>query len=506
MVHMADAVAEEEVPGTEKEQAAQKRRSRRKQTMAEEDVASGRRSVGRKKGSGRKKLTEAEEADLAARVSTGRKKGSSRRQMLGPARAMNPFQTDEARKVDAEELLRFVLLVPLRFAVFLLLTVVSTVLMRLVVVDCDLSKPLPKSRARMQEFISWANGRLALACFGVYDITVIGERAPSEECKMMVVGPHSTAMDALVVGTALGSPSGVAKAELETGIMGPFFVATQTVFVDREDGKNRKRASAEMARRVALENKEWHRPMAVFPEGTCTNRTSLIAFRKGSFEPGEPVQPVVITWNVKDFDPAWTAGATDRLMIVLRSFAQLRQSVTVEFLPVYQPDAKEQDDAALYTANVRKVMADALGVKTSDFTYPDMFLAKVAAKRGLKPSMVLPFTFASLVKDNKRHKIGKDVLFETTKALLTRFGKAPGMDGEARMSKEQFKAVANKAASDIDLPKGLRWDAVSKDMRKDDNTIAFHAFLDAHIQAKFSDSPPPSPRASPPPSPTSASS
>ena len=34
----------------------------------------------------------------------------------------------------------------------------------------------------------------------------------------------------------------------------------------------------------------------------------------------------------------------------------------VEFLPVYYPNEEEQNDAALYADNVRKVMAAALGV------------------------------------------------------------------------------------------------------------------------------------------------
>lgn len=37
--------------------------------------------------------------------------------------------------------------------------------------------------------------------------------------------------------------------------------------------------------------------IAIFPEGTCTNRSSIIKFRLGAFTPGLPVQPVYIDYE-----------------------------------------------------------------------------------------------------------------------------------------------------------------------------------------------------------------
>ena len=48
---------------------------------------------------------------------------------------------------------------------------------------------------------------------------------------------------------------------------------------------------------------------------------------------------------------------------------QLFQRVELEYLQVYHPSQAEIDDPKLFALNVRKVMADALGVPTSDLTF-----------------------------------------------------------------------------------------------------------------------------------------
>ena len=41
--------------------------------------------------------------------------------------------------------------------------------------------------------------------------------------------------------------------------------------------------------------------IGIFPEGTCTNRSSLITFKGGAFIPGVPVQPVCLEF-FHDYD------------------------------------------------------------------------------------------------------------------------------------------------------------------------------------------------------------
>ena len=64
----------------------------------------------------------------------------------------------------------------------------------------------------------------------------------------------------------------------------------------------------------------------------------------------------------------------------LRLLTQYQTNCTVEFLPVYTPSAEEMKDDLLYSVNVQKTMAKALGIPTTQHSYPDMFLAKIARK------------------------------------------------------------------------------------------------------------------------------
>ena len=54
----------------------------------------------------------------------------------------------------------------------------------------------------------------------------------------------------------------------------------------------------------------------------------------------------------------------------------------LEYLPVYAPSAAEIADPKLFARNVRTVMADALGVPTSDLTYEEA--KAMYGKRGRK--------------------------------------------------------------------------------------------------------------------------
>ena len=50
---------------------------------------------------------------------------------------------------------------------------------------------------------------------------------------------------------------------------------------------------------------------------------------------------------------------------------QFHSRASVEFLPVYRPDAAERRDPALFAAKVRDVMAASLGADTTDASFED---------------------------------------------------------------------------------------------------------------------------------------
>ncbi len=64
------------------------------------------------------------------------------------------------------------------------------------------------------------------------------------------------------------------------------------------------------------------------------------------------------------------------------SLTQFHNSVELEFLPVYTPSKEEKENEILFAKNVQKVMADALGVPPTEFTFEDgIAIGKLASSK-----------------------------------------------------------------------------------------------------------------------------
>ena len=59
-------------------------------------------------------------------------------------------------------------------------------------------------------------------------------------------------------------------------------------------------------------------------------------------------------------------------MVMWLTMVQPFTRASLEYLPVYHPSPEEVADPKLYANNVRAVMADALGVPTSDVTFEEV--------------------------------------------------------------------------------------------------------------------------------------
>lgn len=95
-------------------------------------------------------------------------------------------------------------------------------------------------------------------------------------------------------------------------------------------------------------------------QGTTTNGKQLITFKTGAFATGRPVQPVLLRFPFRHFNPAYTN--CDGLWHFFRHMTQLVNWAEVTVLPVYTPSAAELADPAAYMSNVRALMARELGV------------------------------------------------------------------------------------------------------------------------------------------------
>jgi len=209
--------------------------------------------------------------------------------------------------------------------------------------------------------------RFMYICIG-FIVKVKGEQSSSKEAPLLVVAPHSTFFDSLPVVLML-APSVVAKAETtEIPFWGAIIKMSQPVLVHRGDTNSRQNTIKQISDRA--EGEGWQQVL-IFPEGTCTNRQALITFRLGAFYPCVPVQPVVIRYDNYLDTVTWTWEGMTAVWVIAYSLSQLYTNCSVEFLPPYVPSEEEKEDPKVFAANVRGVMAESLGVGTTDCNYFD---------------------------------------------------------------------------------------------------------------------------------------
>lgn len=104
---------------------------------------------------------------------------------------------------------------------------------------------------------------------------------------------------------------------------------------------------------------------------------ALVQFKTGAFEAGEPVQPVIIQFPYKHFDPSWV-DYVSMPSLLYNTFCQFVNHMEVQWLPLYVPNAAEKADAALYAQNVRCEMARVSGMPMTNHSLDDNFLQLAA--------------------------------------------------------------------------------------------------------------------------------
>ncbi len=74
-------------------------------------------------------------------------------------------------------------------------------------------------------------------------------------------------------------------------------------------------------------------PVLIFPEGTCINNTSVMMFKKGSFEVGGKVYPAAIKYDPRFGDPFWNSAKQTWMEYMLRMMTSWAIVCDVWYLP-----------------------------------------------------------------------------------------------------------------------------------------------------------------------------
>lgn len=129
----------------------------------------------------------------------------------------------------------------------------------------------------------------------------------------------------------------------------------QPIYVNREDHGSRTKTIQDILDRVNSPE-DWPH-ILIFPEGTCTNRKSLIQFKPGAFYPGQNIQPVLIRYPNKSDTITMNIWNPNFGATLWKTLAQFHLFVEIEYLPVYTPSEEEIKDPQLYAKNVQQLMA-----------------------------------------------------------------------------------------------------------------------------------------------------
>ncbi|XP_018336785.1 lysophosphatidylcholine acyltransferase isoform X1 [Agrilus planipennis] len=306
--------------------------------------------------------------------------------MSNPEVILNPFVHHLELESTYEKLKTAfftVILLPVRITIICLLLITGWLLASVGLwglAEEDLrEKPLTGWRSSVRKFAC----RLIYCVYkaGGINLKVRGNRCQASEAPIVVLAPHSSFMDSIVM-VYMDAPSIVAKGETSCiPIFGKLINFSQPIYVWRDDPDSRHNTIKEIIKR-AKSDLDWPQ-ILIFPEGTCTNRSCLITFKPGAFYPGVPVQPVCIRYPNKLDTVTWTWEGPSALKLLWLTLTQVHSYCEIEFLPVYRPNEEEKRDPKLYANNVRRVMAKALGVPTVDYTYDDCRLMARAKEMNL---------------------------------------------------------------------------------------------------------------------------
>ncbi|KAG1657697.1 Glycerol-3-phosphate acyltransferase 3 [Nymphon striatum] len=128
--------------------------------------------------------------------------------------------------------------------------------------------------------------------------------------------------------------------------------ATNHVWFERSEVRDR----TAVARRLKMhvEDKE-NLPILIFPEGTCINNTSVMMFKKGSFEVGGIIYPVAIKYDPKFGDAFWNSSQQGMIHYLLRMMTSWAIVCDVWYLPPMV--IGEGEDAITFANRVKAEIA-----------------------------------------------------------------------------------------------------------------------------------------------------
>lgn len=235
-------------------------------------------------------------------------------------------------------ILRYCLLLPLRI---LILTIGIVVMVACTYfVGC-----LPESKMKKR-----LNSCVSVFCFdflsGALSLVCTYHNKENIPRRGICVANHTTPIDVLVlacdntydmVGQRHGGFLSIFQRALSR--------ASAHIWFERSEAKDRFAVARRLREHVEDPDKL---PILIFPEGTCINNTSVMQFKKGTFEVGGIIYPVAIKYDPRFGDAFWNSSKDSMVSYIYMMMTSWAIVCDVWYLP---PMTKREDESSIDFAN-----------------------------------------------------------------------------------------------------------------------------------------------------------
>jgi len=281
---------------------------------------------------------------------------------------------------------RYCFLLPVRITIFI--TSVAWMVVAMSLLGC-----LPDSSARR-----WAVQHVNVFCFQFLSNSlsaVVTYHNPENRPRQGIcVANHTTPVDIMVLSC---DQAYSLIGQRHSGFLGllqrALTRASSHIWFERGEVKDRSAVTRRLKEHVDDPTKL---PILIFPEGTCINNTSVMQFKKGSFEVGGAIYPVAIRYDHRFGDAFWNSSQYSMLHYLYMMMTSWAIVCDVWYLP---PTQRRPTETAIEFANrVKASIASAGGLV--DLMW-DGQLKRMSVKKEWREKQQQHFTRRMLAVDQK---------------------------------------------------------------------------------------------------------
>ena len=277
----------------------------------------------------------------------------------------SPFQKKEVNLTFLDKIFLIIgsfTLLPVRIIILITCVLLGWFCAKIGLIGMDETRPASGFRRILQRFNYILARFIFRVCFGFISPKINGDLLLSlKDVPVVVAAPHTSFFDVWIICwlEKKGFVSAIAREEdKDTPFIGTIIKFHQSYFVRRSCEESRQETldtivsrSQDMAGGTLL----------IFPEGTNSNGSRLLPFKRGGFQTGiRAVQPVVLKYPNRVDCTTWTKdqGWKGAMVVFWRAMATLYSRAELDVMEASVPEG----DPVIFGERVREAMGARIGV------------------------------------------------------------------------------------------------------------------------------------------------